>query len=170
MPTRRLRRNPLRRMDGGSPQPSWRERSLPHPHGLTGGAQQKPVGTASAIHGAGWRLSRARDGENSASLIFLSPPRSASALLGRAFFLHYPPHMDGGDNVAGGAIITLSPPTAGGRKGRMPSLPYPSCGRMPNEERRERDDGRRSRAARPRASPTVARCGLLRRKRSCSRS
>ena len=32
----------------------------------------------------------------------------------------------------------------------MPSPPYPSCGRMPNEERRERDDGRRSREPRDR--------------------
>ena len=42
----------------------------------------------------------------------------------------------------------------------MPSLPYSSCGRMPNEERRERDDGRRSREPRDRGQALrVARCG-----------
>ena len=35
---------------------------------------------------------RARDGENSASLIFLALPRSASALLGRAFLTLSPPY------------------------------------------------------------------------------
>ena len=48
--------------------------------------------TASAIHGAGWRCPRARDGENSASLIFLALPRSACPRFWAGFSTLSPPY------------------------------------------------------------------------------
>ena len=83
----------LRRMDGGSLQPSWRERSLPHPHGLTGGAQQKPVGNRQR-HSWGWlAVVHGRETEKTPPLLFFLVPaqKRVSALLGRAFFTLSPP-------------------------------------------------------------------------------
>ena len=151
--------------------PSWRERSPPsaRPHRRRA---QKPVGNRQR-HSWGWLAVSTGERRRKLRLsYFLSPAQKrVSALLGETF-LHYHPHMDGGDNVAVGAIITLSPThSRRTRKGRMPSPPYPSCGRMPNEERRERDDDRRSREPRDRWQALRSRAvALLRRKRSCSRS
>ena len=82
----------------------------PHPHGLTGGAQQKPVGNRQR-HSWGWlAVVHGRETEKTPPLLFLVLPRSASALLGRAFFLHYhPPYGWGVIMWLWGAIITLSP-------------------------------------------------------------
>ena len=62
---------------GGSLQPLLAGALTPHPHGLTGGAQQKPVGNRQR-HSWGWlAVVHGRETENSASLIFLALPRSA---------------------------------------------------------------------------------------------
>ena len=59
----------LRRMDGDRYSPSWRERS-PHPHGLTGGAQQKPVGNRQR-HSWGWlAVVHGRETEKTPPLLF----------------------------------------------------------------------------------------------------
>ena len=79
---------------GGSLQPLLAGALTPHPHGLTGGAQQKPVGNrqpapfmglAGGVHGRG-------DGENSASLIFLALPRSACPRFWANFLTLSPPY------------------------------------------------------------------------------
>ena len=94
---------------GGSLQPLLAGALTPHPHGLTGGAQQKPVGNRQR-HSWGWlAVVHGRETEKTPPLLFLAQKR-VSALLGRAFFLHYhPPYGWGVIMWLWGAIITLSP-------------------------------------------------------------
>ena len=69
----------------------------PHPHGLTGGAQQKPVGNRQR-HSWGWlAVVHGRETEKTPPLLFSSSAQKrVSALLGRAFSYIITPHMDGG--------------------------------------------------------------------------
>ena len=92
----------------------------PHPHGLTGGAQQKPVGSRQR-HSWGWLAVSTGERRRKLRLsYFLSPAQKrVSALLGETL-LHYHPIWMGGDNVAVGAIITLSP-THSRRQGVCPA-------------------------------------------------
>ena len=106
----------------------------PHPHGLTGGAQQKPVGNRQR-HSWGWlAVIHGRERRRKLRLsYFLSPAQKrVSALLAKAPSYIIPPYGWGVIMWLWGAIITLSP-THSRQAGRMPSPPYPSCGRMPNE-------------------------------------
>ena len=105
-----VRRNPpCGRMDGDRYSPSWRERSLPIRTASPAARNRSRWATASAIHGAGWRLSTGERRRKLRLSYFLALPRSACPRFWAGLFLHYHPHMDGGDNVAVGAIITLSP-------------------------------------------------------------
>ena len=111
-PTRRLRRNPPS-ADGWGDRysPSWRERSPPIRTASPAARNRSRWATASAIHGAGWRLSTGERRRKLRLSYFLSPAQKrVSALLGRAFFLHYhPPYGWGVIMWLWGAIITLSP-------------------------------------------------------------
>ena len=81
----------LRRMDGGIATAPLGGSAHPHPHGLTGGAQQKPVGNRQR-HSWGWLAVSTGERRRKLRLsYFLSPAQKrVSALLGRPF-LHYPP-------------------------------------------------------------------------------
>ena len=95
----------------GDRQPLLAGALTPHPHGLTGGAQQKPVGNRQR-HSWGWlAVVHGRETEKTPPLLFFSSAQKrVSALLGRAFFLHYhPPYGWGVIMWLWGAIITLSP-------------------------------------------------------------
>ena len=75
------------RADGwGSLQPLLAGALTPHPHGLTGGAQQKPVGNRQR-HSWGWlAVVHGRETEKTPPLLFSSSAQKrVSALLGRAF-------------------------------------------------------------------------------------
>lgn len=123
---------------GGSLQPLLAGALTPHPHGLTGGAQQKPVGNRQR-HSWGWRLSTGERRRKLRLSYFLSPAQKrVSALLGRAFFLHYhPPYGWGVIMWLWGAIITLSP-THSRRAKRAYAQPALSILRMDAERREAR--------------------------------
>ena len=102
----------LRRMDGGIATAPLGGSAHPHPHTASPAARNRSRwATASAIHGAGWRLSTGERRRKLRLSYFLSPAQKrVSALLGRAFFLHYhPPYGWGVIMWLWGAIITLSP-------------------------------------------------------------
>ena len=82
----------LRRMDGGiATAPLGGSAHPPSAHGLTGGAQQAGGQPPAPFMGLAGGCPRARDGENSASLIFLALPRSACPRFWARAFLHYHP-------------------------------------------------------------------------------
>ena len=85
----------LRRMDGIATAPLGGS-AHPHPTASPAARRRSRWATASAIHGAGWRCPRARDGENSASLIFLALPRSACPRFWARPSYIITPHMNGG--------------------------------------------------------------------------
>ena len=71
---------------GGSLQPLLAGALTPHPHGLTGGAQQKPVGNRQR-HSWGWLAVSTGERRRKLRLsYFLSPAQKrVSALLGETF-------------------------------------------------------------------------------------
>ena len=92
-PTRRLRRNPPS-ADGWGDRysPSWRERSPPIRTASPAARNRSRWATASAIHGAGWRLSTGERRRKLRLSYFLSAQKRVSALLGRAFLTLSPPY------------------------------------------------------------------------------
>ena len=82
---------------GGSLQPLLAGALTPHPHGLTGGAQQKPVGNRQR-HSWGWlAVVHGRETEKTPPLLFLVLPRSACPRFWAGLFSYIiTPHMDGG--------------------------------------------------------------------------
>ena len=168
-PTRRLRRNPPS-ADGWGDRysPSWRERSPPIRTASPAARNRSRWATASAIHGAGWRLSTGERRRKLRLSYFLSPAQKRVSRFW-AKLSYITPIWMGGDNVVG-AIIFITHPTAGSEKGVCPArLIHPADGCRTKRGANEMTAGDRE-SPRDRASPTVARCGLLRRKRSCSRS
>ena len=80
----------LRRMDGGIATAPLGGSAHPHPHGLTGGAQQKPVGNRQR-HSWGWlTVVHGRETEKTPPLLF-SLPRSACPRFWAGLFLTLSP-------------------------------------------------------------------------------